>query len=69
MKKLIVSSVALIASLAGSAMAADMPIRPPVVVESWTGFYAGVALGGRFSDSKWATNCLSTARRAASAAR
>jgi outer membrane immunogenic protein len=60
MNKFIVSSVALVASLAGSAMAADMPIRPPVVVvESWTGFYAGVALGGRFSDSKWATNCLS----------
>ncbi len=59
MNKLIVSSVALVASLAGSAMAADMPISPPVVVESWTGFYAGVALGGRFSDSKWATNCLS----------
>src|SRR4051794_40458919 len=60
MNKLIVSSVALVASLAGSAMAADMPIRPPVVVESWTGFYVGVALGGRFSDSKWTTNCLST---------
>src|SRR4051812_33288783 len=41
-------------------MAADMPIRPPVAVESWTGFYVGVALGGRFSDSKWTTNCLST---------
>ena len=50
MNKLIVSSVALVASLAGSAMAADMPIRPPVVVESWTGFYVGVALGGRFSE-------------------
>lgn len=60
MNKLIVSNVALVASLAGSAMAADMPIRPPVVVESWTGFYVGVALGGRFSDSKWTTNCLST---------
>src|SRR6476661_165625 len=59
MNKLIVSSVALIASLAGPAMAADMPIRPPVVVESWTGFYVGVALGGRFSDSTWTTNCLS----------
>ena len=59
MNKLIVSSVALVASLAGSAMAADMPIRPPAVVESWTGFYAGVALGGRFSDSTWTTNCLS----------
>jgi outer membrane immunogenic protein len=59
MNKLIVSSVALIASLAGSARAADMPIRPPAVVESWTGFYVGVALGGRFSDSTWTTNCLS----------
>lgn len=59
MNKLIVSSVALVASLAGSAMAADMPIRPPAVVESWTGFYVGVALGGRFSDSTWTTNCLS----------
>ena len=59
MNKLIIGSVALVASLAGSAMAADMPVRAPVVVESWTGFYVGVALGGRFSDSTWTTNCLS----------
>src|ERR1700704_4816778 len=59
MNKLIVSSVALIASLAGSAMAADMQVKAPVVVESWTGLYVGVALGGRFSDSTWTTNCLS----------
>src|SRR4030088_945715 len=60
MNKLIVSSVALVASLAGSAMAADMPVKAPVVVESWTGLYVGVALGGRFSDSTWTTNCLSS---------
>jgi len=59
MNKLIVSSVALVASLAGSAMAADMQVKAPVVVESWTGLYVGVALGGRFSDSTWTTNCLS----------
>jgi outer membrane immunogenic protein len=30
-----------------------------VVVESWTGFYAGASLGGRFTDSNWMTTCLS----------
>ena len=59
MNKLIVNGVALFASLAGSAMAADMQVKAPVVMDSWTGLYAGIALGGRFSDSTWTTNCLS----------
>jgi len=28
-------------------------------MDSWTGLHAGIALGGRFSDSTWTTNCLS----------
>jgi opacity protein-like surface antigen len=59
MNKLIVNGIALVASLAGSAMAADMQVKAPVVTDSWTGLYAGIALGGRFSDSTWTTNCLS----------
>ena len=59
MNKLIVNGIALVASLAGSAMAADMQVKAPAVMDSWTGLYAGIALGGRFSDSTWTTNCLS----------
>lgn len=59
MNKLIVSGVALAALIAGPAMAADMQVKAPQVVDSWTGFYAGVSLGGRLSDSNWSTTCLS----------
>ena len=51
MKKLLLSAVSLLA-LSGSALAADLPskkappayVPPPVL--SWTGFYAGLNLGG-----------------------
>jgi outer membrane immunogenic protein len=60
MNKLIVGGAVAVALMAGPAIAADMPVRPPpLVVDSWTGFYAGVSLGGRFSDSNWSTTCLS----------
>ena len=57
MKKLLLSSVALIA-LGGSAFAADMPARPvykapaytpPAVIYNWTGFYIGGHVGGAFA--------------------
>ena len=51
MNKLIVAGVTIAALLTGPALAADMPLPAPVAVESWTGFYAGASLGGRFTDS------------------
>jgi outer membrane immunogenic protein len=58
MNKLIVAGVTIAALLTGPALAADMPLPAPVAVESWTGFYAGASLGGRFTDSNWRTTCL-----------
>jgi outer membrane immunogenic protein len=45
---LVIASALLIGS-AGAAMAADMPVKappPPVLVDSWTGFYVGLNGGG-----------------------
>src|SRR5271165_6600686 len=57
MKKLLLVSVAWAALFAGPALAADLaPV--PVVVEpvfTWTGFYAGLSVGGRWSDVMWET--------------
>jgi outer membrane immunogenic protein len=54
MKKILIASVALAALSAGSASAADLPVRPapaaaPVyapIIFSWTGFYIGGNIGG-----------------------
>jgi outer membrane immunogenic protein len=49
MKKVLLGGVALITlGFVGAAVAADMPVKapPPVVVNTWTGFYVGVDLGG-----------------------
>jgi outer membrane immunogenic protein len=49
MKKVLLGGVALITlGFVGAAVAADMPLKapPPVVVNTWTGFYAGVDFGG-----------------------
>ncbi len=54
MKKILLSTTAIaLASVAGSAVAADLPSRKeapvyiaPAPVATWTGFYAGVNLGG-----------------------
>src|SRR5438552_13923720 len=57
MKKTILGA-ALLAALAGPALAADMPARPyakapaytaPAVVYNWTGFYIGGHVGGAFA--------------------
>jgi outer membrane immunogenic protein len=55
MRKLVFVSASLAAILAGSAMAADMPVKykapPPAPVFSWTGFYVGVNAGYAWGDS------------------
>jgi outer membrane immunogenic protein len=55
MKRLLLSSVALVAMLTG-ASAADLPRKampmkaPPMVMTTWTGFYIGGHVGGAFRD-------------------
>jgi outer membrane immunogenic protein len=71
MKKFLLGTAALMASLAGPAMAADMPARapapmyrapPPVAVFTWTGCYIGIEGGGAWGQSRhewaggWVTN-------------
>ena len=49
MKKVLLGGVALITlGFVGAAVAADMPLKapPPVVVNTWTGFYIGADIGG-----------------------
>src|SRR5271163_5173484 len=49
MKKVLLGGVALITlGFVGAAAAADMPVKapPPVVVNTWTGYYVGVDFGG-----------------------
>jgi outer membrane immunogenic protein len=60
MNKLVISGIAIAILAAAPAAAADMPpAPPPPAVDNWTGLYAGVSIGGRFSDSNWTTTCLS----------
>jgi len=59
MKKLILGSVAIVALVAGPAMAADMPAKAPVYkalspvyAYNWTGCYIGGNLGGAWSNKR-----------------
>ncbi|MGJ4919237.1 outer membrane protein [Bradyrhizobium oligotrophicum] len=47
--------------LAGSALAADLPVKasPVVAAPSWTGVYAGVSVGARWADNDWRTSDIS----------
>ncbi len=58
MKKVLLAGIAL-AFAAGSAMAADLPVKapiytkaPPVVVDPWTGFYVGANVGYSWGRAK-----------------
>ena len=48
MKQLFLAGVAITAVMAGSAFAADMPLKapPPVLAYDWSGFYIGGVIGG-----------------------
>ncbi|UPJ56227.1 outer membrane beta-barrel protein [Bradyrhizobium sp. 192] len=48
------------AAVAGSALAADMPVKaPPTAATSWSGFYAGVSIGARWAANDWQTSDVS----------
>jgi outer membrane immunogenic protein len=48
------------AAVAGSALAADMPVKaPPAAAPSWSGFYAGVSIGARWAANDWQTSDVS----------
>jgi outer membrane immunogenic protein len=52
MKNYIIGVVGILVLLAGSAFAADMPLKaPPVSVWNWSGFYVGGNLGGAWGTS------------------
>ena len=62
MKKFLLGGAALVAMFAGSAMAADMPVKapvlkapPPVAVYSWTGCYIGGNVGWAHERDKLST--------------
>src|SRR5215813_1012581 len=47
MRKVLLGGVLLITlGLVGSAVAADMPVKAPVPVNTWSGIYLGVDIGG-----------------------
>ncbi|MGJ4926404.1 outer membrane protein [Bradyrhizobium sp. HKCCYLS2038] len=46
------------AVLAGSALAADLPVKAPTAMAAptWTGAYAGASIGARWADNDWRTS-------------
>ena len=62
MHKLLLGSIAVASLIAGPAVAADLPLKAPppaVVYDSWTGFYVGAALGGKWANTTWTTTSTS----------
>src|SRR4051794_5383539 len=62
MKKRLLAGTGLVALIAaGPAQAADVAVpvyKAPIVYSSWTGVYAGVQAGYKWSDMTWNTTCL-----------
>src|SRR5262245_32216550 len=63
MKKLLVASAALLALMATTARAADLPIAPyggPIIVPAyqWSGFYLGANAGGHFGRDRITTSSI-----------
>jgi outer membrane immunogenic protein len=55
MKSLVLGSAALAAMIAGSALAAELPVKappppPPIAYYDWSGFYGGFNVGGTWYD-------------------
>lgn len=65
MKKLVVANVAIAVLLAsGASNAADLarplPVKAPIAAPApgWTGLYAGLSVGARWTDSTWTTTSI-----------
>jgi outer membrane immunogenic protein len=61
MKFRLLAGIAITAIMAGSAFAADMPLRapPPVLAYDWSGFYIGGVIGGGWTRTDISTPGLS----------
>ena len=67
MKTSVLSGAVLAALLGGSAIAADMPVKAPILraaAYDWTGLYVGASLGSRWSESDWTTTAADFAQPA-----
>lgn len=55
-----ISGAAFMLAATGIAFAADMTVKapPPAPAFSWTGVYAGIALGGKWGDTNWTTTSI-----------
>src|ERR1022692_3026482 len=62
MKKIAIAIASIAALIGTPALAADLPLKapppPPAPAASWTGFYVGAALGGKWADTTWTTTSL-----------
>ena len=63
--KTLIASVAFLALGTAAAEAADLgvrpaPLPPPVPVLNWTGFYAGVNIGGAWANNTWTESRFGT---------
>jgi outer membrane immunogenic protein len=64
MRKALLATIAFVAMNVGSAaVAADLPVKaapppPPMVYDSWTGFYIGAEVGGKWGRTTWTTTAI-----------